>query len=35
MGKDERRLLIAGAITEAVETFCASRAGKRTQRAGH
>lgn len=35
MGKDERRLLIAGAIIEAVETFCAARAGRRTQRAAH
>lgn len=33
MGKEEHQLLIAGAVTEAVEAFCAQTAGTRTRRA--
>ena len=33
MGSEERQVLIAGAVTEAVDGFCALRAGSRTQRA--
>ena len=33
MGQEEHQLQIAGAVTEAVDKFCALRAGTRTQRA--
>jgi N-acetylmuramoyl-L-alanine amidase len=33
MGTEERQSQIAGAVTEAVDKFCALRAGTRTQRA--
>ena len=33
MGSEERQVLIAGAVTEAVDKFCVLRAGTRTQRA--